>query len=117
MAKRRNRIVHEADLASNFGTIVEPWSIADLWQLTQWNLAVVAFYYQIFIVLTGPHQGIEERYQNARKAMDTNVKFANQLMNFPKGSLELQKKALEEMSESLGSMQSLLQPTKGSDGS
>jgi hypothetical protein len=116
MAKRRNRIVHEADLSSKSGTIVEPWSIADLWQLTQWNLAVVAFYYQIFIVLTGPHQGIEERYKNARKAMDTNVKFANQLMNFPKGSLEPQKKALEEMIESLGSIMSLLQPPKGSGG-
>lgn len=110
MAKRRNRIVHEADLASRTSTIVEPWGMADTWQLLQWNLAVVGFFYRIIIVLTGPHQGIEERYKNTLRAMHTHIRYANQLMNFPKGSLELQKKALEEMSESLSSIQSLLEP-------
>jgi hypothetical protein len=68
----------------------------------------------MLIVLTEPHQVFVERYDNARKAMDENIKFANQLMNFPKGSLELQQKALEDMNESLGSMMSLLRPPKGS---
>jgi hypothetical protein len=112
MAKRRTRIVHEADLASNSSTIVEPWSVADLWQLTQWNLAVVAFYYQMLILLTEPRQVFVERYDNARKAMDANIRFTNQLMNFPKGSLKLQQKALGDMKESLGAMLSLLQPPK-----
>jgi len=114
MAKRRNRIVHEADLASNSSTVVEPWGMSDTWQILQWNLAVLAFYYQMLIVLTEPHPVFVERYDNARKAMDENIKFAMQLMNFPKGSLELQQKALEDMNERLGSMMSLLRPPKGS---
>ena len=70
MAKRRNRIVHEADLASHSSTVVEPWSVADSWQILQWNLAVLAFYYQMLIVLTEPHQVFVDKYNNARKAMD-----------------------------------------------
>jgi hypothetical protein len=114
MAKRRNRIVHEADLASHSSTVVEPWSVADVWQILQWNLAVLAFYYQMLIVLTEPHEVFVDKYNNVRKAMDENIKFAHHLMNFPKGSLELQKKALEHMSKSLESMMSLLRPPKGS---
>jgi hypothetical protein len=108
MAKRRNRIVHEADLASNSSTIAEPWSFIDSWQLIQWNLAVLAFYYQMLIVLTEPHQVFMERYNNARKAMDENIKFGNLLVSFPKRPLELQLRALEDMNESLCSMVSLL---------
>jgi hypothetical protein len=114
MAKRRNRIVHEADLASHSSTVVEPWSKSDTSHILQWNLAVLAFYYQMLIVLTEPHPVFVEKYDNARKAMDESIMFANQLMNFPKGSLELQKKALEDINESLASMMSLLRPPKGS---
>jgi hypothetical protein len=116
MAKKRNRIVHEADLASSSSssTIAEAWGVADLWQLIQWNLAVIAFYYQMLIVLTEPRQVFIERYNDARKAMDENVKFGNQLVSFPKGPLELQLKALEGMNESLCSMLSLLRPVKTS---
>jgi hypothetical protein len=114
MAKRRNRIVHYADLASRSSTVVEPWSIADTWQILQWNLAVVAFYYRMLIVLTEPHPVFVERYDNARKSMDENIKFAKQLINFPKGSLELQQKALAEISERLDSITSLIAMPKGS---
>jgi hypothetical protein len=112
MAKRRNRIVHEADLASHSSTVVEPWSVADVWQMLHWNLAVLAFYYQMLIVLTEPRQVFVDKYNNARKAMDENIKFARQMMNVPTGSLELQKKALNDMSKSLESVMSLLRPTE-----
>jgi hypothetical protein len=112
MAKRRNRIVHEADLASHSSTVVEPWSVADVWQMLHWNLAVLAFYYQMLIVLTEPRQVFVDKYNNARKAMDENIKLARQMMNVPTGSLELQKKALNDMSKSLESMMSLLRPTE-----
>ena len=77
-------------------------------------MAVLAFYYQMLIVLTEPHQVFVDKYNNACKAMDENIKFARQLTNFPKGSLELQKKALNDMSKSLESLMSLLRPPKGS---
>lgn len=32
MAKRRNRIVHKADLTSDSIMVVEPWGVADVWQ-------------------------------------------------------------------------------------
>ena len=114
MTKRRNRIVHDADLASKSSTIVEPWSVADLWQILHWNLAVLAFYYQMLIVLTEPHHVFIEKYNNARKAMDESIKFAHQLMSFPEGSLEFKQKTLENMSESLRSMLLLMRPPTGS---
>ena len=110
MAKRRNRIVHEADLASHSSTVVEPWSVADTWQILQWNLAVLAFYYQMLIVLTEPHQVFVDKYDSTRKAMAEHIKFAHHLMNFPKGPLEVQKKMLNDMGESLDSIMALLKP-------
>jgi hypothetical protein len=116
MAKRRNRIVHDADLASKSSTIVEPWSVADLWQILHWNFAVLAFYYQMLIVLTEPTRArvFLEKYNNARKAMDESIKFAHRLMSFPKSSLEFKQKTLENMGESLRSMLLLLRPPTGS---
>jgi hypothetical protein len=108
MAKRRNRIVHGADLVSQSSTEVEPWGVADLWQVLHWNLAVLAFYYQMLIVLTGPHEVFLERYDDARTAMDESIKFAHQLMSFPQGALEFKRKTLEYMSESLRSMLQML---------
>ena len=46
MAKRRKRIVHEADLLRGE---LDEWSIADDWRLIMWLLAVLAFYYQLRI--------------------------------------------------------------------
>jgi hypothetical protein len=104
----------EADLASHSSTVVESWSVAEVWQILQWNLAVLAFYYQMLIVLTEPRPIFVERYDNIRKAMDENIMFAKQLMNFSKGSLERQQKALEDMNERLGAMMSLVRPPKES---
>jgi hypothetical protein len=88
--------------------------VADTWQISQWNMAVLAFYYQMLIVLTEPRQVFVDKYNNARKAMDENIKFAHHLRNFPKGSIEIEKKALDGMSQSLDSMMSLLKPAKKS---
>jgi hypothetical protein len=114
MVKRRNRIVHGADFASRSSTVVEPWSVADVWQTLQWNLAVLAFYYQMLIVLTEPRQVFVDKYNKARKAMDENLEFARHLMKFPKEPLELQKMTLKDMSKSLESMMSLLGAPKES---
>jgi hypothetical protein len=114
MAKRRTRIVHEADFASRSSTVVEPWSVADVWQTLQWNLAVLAFYYQMLIVLTEPRQVFVDKYNKARKAMDENIEFARYLVKFPKEPLEVQKMALKDMSKSLESMMSLLRAPKES---
>jgi hypothetical protein len=49
MAKRRHRIVHEADLSKRTDTVSEAWGAADDWQLAMWLMAVPAFYYQLRI--------------------------------------------------------------------
>jgi hypothetical protein len=48
MAKRRNRIVHHADLSDD-GAVLAAWSVVDHWQLILWNLAVLAFYYEMLV--------------------------------------------------------------------
>ena len=44
MARRRNRIVHEADLASLTSTVVEPWSIAAMKRIRGREVVVILGY-------------------------------------------------------------------------
>jgi hypothetical protein len=107
LTRRRNRIVHNADLKADAKN-VEPWDIPDVWQLLQWNLMAIAFHYQMLIIFTRPERAIIERYDNARLVMDENVKFGNQLVNFPQGSLDSQKEAILNIAASLGKIRALL---------
>jgi hypothetical protein len=42
MAKRRTRIVHDADLSNRSATICDPWKAADEWQLGMWFMATIS---------------------------------------------------------------------------
>lgn len=53
MAKRRHRIVHNADLKNRTDTVSEIWGVVDEWQLIMWLLAVMAFYYQLRTAVNG----------------------------------------------------------------
>src|ERR1017187_10908653 len=70
MAKRRRRIVHEADLLQG-----DPheWTIADDWQLIMWLLAVPAFYYQLRISLCAADTVEQAMYEKLRAAMTSHV--------------------------------------------
>ena len=94
MAKRRKRIVHEADLAHD-----KPlkWGIADDWQVIMWLLAVPAFYYQFRISL-GLARAVErEMSKRLRTAMASHVAFGKQLLAFPSGPRDLRVQALQEV--------------------
>jgi hypothetical protein len=93
MAKRRHRIVHEADLLHD-----EPyeWSIADDWQLIMWLLAVPAFYYQLRISLRVANAVERAMYEKLRTAMASHVAFGKQLLAFPAVPSELKLQALQE---------------------
>jgi hypothetical protein len=93
MAKRRKRIVHEADLLRG-----EPqeWSVADDWQLIMWLLAVPAFYYQLRISLHVAGAVECTIYERLRESMLSHVKFANQLLAFSNVPPELRVQALQE---------------------
>ena len=93
MAKRRNRIVHEADLLHG-----EPheWSIADDWQLIMWLLAVPAFYYQLRISLRAANTVERAMYEKLRTARASHVAFGKQLLAFPAVPPELRLQALQE---------------------
>jgi hypothetical protein len=93
MAKRRKRIVHEADLDNG-----EPhrWSIADDWQLIMWLLAVPAFYYQLRISL-GLANAVERAMsERLRTAKTSHVAFGKQLLAFPSVPRDLRLQALQE---------------------
>jgi hypothetical protein len=49
LAKRRKRIVHNADLPTRTAIYPEAWQFSDYWRLVMWLLAVSAFYYQLCI--------------------------------------------------------------------
>jgi hypothetical protein len=80
MAKRRKRIVHEADLSHG-----EPheWSFADDWQLIMWLLAVPAFYYQLRISLHLANAVEVAMHEKLRVAMGSHVAFGKQVLAFP----------------------------------
>lgn len=105
MAKRRQRIVHEADLLHG-----DPheWTIADDWQLIMWLLAVPAFYYQLRISLCAADVIERTMYERLCKAMTNHVMFGKQLLAFPSVAPELRVKALQETLATLESISSLL---------
>jgi hypothetical protein len=105
LAKRRQRIVHEADLSGN-----EPndWSIADDWQLIMWLLAVPTFYYQLRISLHAASMVERPMYEKLRAAMANHVAFGKQLLAFPAVSRELRLQALQETVVTLESIISTL---------
>jgi hypothetical protein len=105
MAKRRHRIVHEADLLHD-----EPqdWSIADDWQLIMWLLAVCAFFYQLRISLRAANPVEQARYEKLRIAMASHVAFGKQLLAFPTAPLELRLQALQEIAFTLETIVSML---------
>lgn len=105
MAKRRLRIVHEADLLRG-----EPqeWSIVDDWQLVMWLLAVPAFYYQLRISLCAASNVERARYETLRKVMASHVAFGKQLLAFPAVPPELIIQALQKIDGTIKSMISAL---------
>jgi hypothetical protein len=77
MAKRRNQIVHHADVRDAQNETAGPWTFSDNWQLIHWHLAVVAFCHRLRRA-TGSIGMVEERAtQNVEKALVKNVEFAN----------------------------------------
>lgn len=105
MAKRRKRIVHEADLLQGES---HEWGIADDWQLIMWLLAVPEFYYQLRISLDAANAVERTMHERLRIAMASHVTFGKQLMAFPAVSRELRSQALLEISVTLDSIVSTL---------
>jgi hypothetical protein len=93
MAKRRKRIVHEADLVD--GDYHE-WSISDDWQLIMWLLAVPTFYYQLRISLRAANVVEQTIYDRLRTAMASHHEWGKQLLAFPTVPPELRIQALQE---------------------
>lgn len=106
MAKRRKRIVHEADLL--LGELNE-WSIADDWQLMMWLMGVLAFYYQLRISLRAANTVERAMYKKLYTAMASHVVFGNQLVAAAAVPRELRIQALKEIGVTLDSMLSALQ--------
>jgi hypothetical protein len=105
MAKRRHRIVHEADLLHDKP---HEWSIADDWQLIMWLLAVPAFYYQLRISLYAANTAERAMYEKLRAAMATHVAFGKQLLAFPAVPPELRLQALQKIGVTLDTIVSTL---------
>jgi hypothetical protein len=82
MARRRIAIVHRADLREQ-AEDVDAWSVADLWSLGQWNLAVIAFLYRLLSIAIGPHELLTQRYEAALKAMHENVAYGRMILALP----------------------------------
>jgi len=105
MAKRRKRIVHEADLLQ--GEPLE-WSVADDWQLLMWLMAVPTFYYQLLISLREANAVERAMHEKLQTAMASHVAFGKQLLSFAEVPQELQEQALREVAATLASITSTL---------
>ena len=105
MAKRRKRIVHEADLLHG-----EPdeWGFVDDWQLIMWLMAVIAFYYQLRISLRTANMVERAMYGRLRTAMTSHVAFAKQVRALSEVPPELGIQALQDMVVTLESISSTL---------
>jgi hypothetical protein len=83
LAKRRHKIVHQADLNEN-AEEVDKWKVADLWLLTQWSIAAATFLYLFLPIVTEPHELFSRRANRCRAALDRNVEFGKLLLRLPK---------------------------------
>jgi hypothetical protein len=99
MAKRRKKIVHEADLSPDD----EPheWSFVDDWQLIMWLMAVPAFYYQLRISLGLANAVEKAMYDRLRTAMTKHVEFAQQLLAFPSVAEDQRLQVLQKVGATL----------------
>jgi hypothetical protein len=113
LAKRRNRIVHEADMASQTDVSIEEWGAVDLWWLMQWMIAAIAFNYRLLTVCAGPHPDLLQRYESAKAAMLKNQEYAEVLRKFPGEDLDLQKAAILKLLELLESTMETMEPRNG----
>jgi hypothetical protein len=110
MAKRRKRIVHDADLSNHTDMISEAWEFADDWQLIMWLMAVPAFYYQLRISVKVANEVEVTMYEKLRKAMLSHVDFANHILTFPKVPQELRIDALQKTAIILETITTILRP-------
>jgi hypothetical protein len=106
LAKRRQRIVHNADFLRG-----QPheWSIADDWSLIMWLIAVPAFYYQLRISLRAATEVERAMPGNLRTAMARHVAFGKQMLALPAVPRKLRLEALQEIVVTLKSISSTLQ--------
>jgi hypothetical protein len=108
MAKRKNRIVHDADLSNRTDTVVKAWGPADDWQLIMWLLAVLAFYCQLRVSL-GTGTVVERTsLERHREAMQRHVDFGKQLLAFPEVAPDLRVEALQRAADTLKDMAAML---------
>jgi hypothetical protein len=79
LAKRRNRIVHDADFSTSTDTIVEKLDIPDYLQLCIWNWAVLAFYYRLLIVTDAANEVESKMHEKLGKTKTALVEVCKQL--------------------------------------
>jgi hypothetical protein len=94
LAKRRKRIVHEADLSNLTDTETQAWGVVDDWQLALWLMAVPAFYYQLRMSVGVASATDTIRYERLRRAMVSHGDVANQFLAFLEVPPELQRDAV-----------------------
>jgi hypothetical protein len=112
LAKRRKRIVHDADFAKSSDTVVEKWDIADYWQLAMWNLAVLVFYYRLLVVTDAANDTEIKKHEQVCRAMTAHVDFGNQLVAFAKTPPESRIAALQRLADTLNTILALLKGGK-----
>ena len=103
MARRRNRIVHRADLRDD-STIADDWNVADEWQLMLWLMAVPAFYHKLRIERGVASAKEAEKYNRTLLAMEHHRTFAKQMLAFPSLAEHLRIQGLQEISATLQTM-------------
>jgi hypothetical protein len=103
MARRRNRIVHQADLEDG-STIAADWNVADEWQLVLWLMAVPAFFYKMRIERGVADATEAEKYNRTLLTMEHHRTFGKQMLAFPSLPEHLRIQGLQKMSATLETM-------------
>jgi hypothetical protein len=97
LAKRRKQIVHDGDLSAKDQSSIDHWSVADSWQMCMWNLAVLAFFYQLLIALGAADETETNKYANICAAMRRHAEGGKQLLDFAKISRDAPHEAKLEL--------------------
>ena len=99
MARRRKRIVHDADLASPTATVSEPWGFVDDYMLAYWLLAVPVFFFQLRVSTNTASDEERKRLSKLRTAMEGYTELGHELLAFAKVTPEQRSAAMEKLAK------------------
>jgi hypothetical protein len=110
MAKRRNDIVHHADMRQETARDVRDWGFADTWQLILWVFVVKTFHYQLRVLQDPTSPALRFLLEQNKSLVAQWYEFGKRFVEVMPADQERRKAAIPEFYAFFQKMLDTLQP-------